>query len=168
MLGFGLYGSLTEDRVVLVIVLELSFNRRKLSLGRLGRSFNSLLYVFLLLRRSDSRTSHSSTGRSKTCSSRQARRGRLFSSFSNGLFSRFNSGLNLVSYLLLSKLSLQLTLNSLTFSLNRVNALNGSLSGLSGRNGLSLDSGALQQEALTGGLAVRHTQVGCVNLQAVT
>ena len=167
MLGFGLYGSRTEDRVVLVIVLELSFNRRKLSLGRLGgrlgRSFNSLLYVFLLLRRSDS-----STGRSKTCSSRQARRDRLFSSFSNGLFSRFDSGLNLVSYLLLSKLSLQLTLNSLTFSLNRVNALNGSLSGLSSRNGLSLDSGALQQEALTGGLAVRHTQVGCVNLQAVT
>ena len=163
MLGFGLYGSRTEDRVVLVIVLELSFNRCKLSLGRLGRSFNSLLYVFLLLRRSDS-----STGRSKTCSSSQARRGRLFSSFSNGLFSRFNSGLNLVSYLLLSKLSLQLTLNSLTFSLNRVNALNGSLSGLSSRNGLSLDSGALQQEALTGGLAVRHTQVGCVNLQAVT
>ena len=176
MLGFGLYGSRTEDRVVLVIVLEFSFNRRKLSLGRLGGrlvgSFNSLLYVFLLLRRSDS-----STGRSKTCSSRQARRGRLFSSLNYRLFSSFGSCLSLVRSLLLGEFSLQLTLDSLTFSLNRVNALNssflrlilrGSLSGLSGRNGLSLDSGALQQEALTGGLAVRHTQVGCVNLQAVT
>ena len=159
MLGFGLYSSRTEDRVVLVIVLELSFNRRKLSLGRLGRlvgSFSSLLYIVLLLCRSG-RTSHSSTGRSKTCSSRQARRGRLFSSFSNGLFRSCGSYLSLVCSLLLSE-----------FSLNRLNALNGSLSGLSGRNGLSLDSGALQQEALTGGLAVRHTQVGCVNLQAVT
>ena len=161
-------------------MLELSFNRRKLSLvrlDRLGRSFNSLLYVFLLLRRSDSRTSHSSTGNGKTCSGQQTRGGALFSSLNYRLFSSIGSYLSLVRSLLLSEFSLQLTLDSLAFSLNRVNALNssflrlilrGSLSGLSGRNGLSLDSGALQQEALTGGLAVRHTQVGCVNLQAVT
>ena len=180
MLGFGLYGSRTEDRVVLVIVLEFSFNRRKLSLGRLGGrlvgSFSNLLYIVLLLRRSG-RTSHSGTGCRKTRSGQQTHGGALFSSLNYRLFSSFGSCLSLVRSLLLGEFSLQLTLDSLTFSLNRVNALNssflrlilrGSLSGLSGRNGLSLDSGALQQEALTGGLAVRHTQVGCVNLQAVT
>ena len=45
MLGFGLYGSRTGRPGRSRIVLELSFNRRKLSLGRLGgrlgRSFNS-------------------------------------------------------------------------------------------------------------------------------
>ena len=180
MLGFGLYGSRTEDRVVLVIVLELSFNRRKLSLGRLGgrlgKSFNSLLYVFLLLRRSG-RTSHSSTGSGKTCSSQQTRGGTLFSSLNYRLFSSFGSCLSLVRSLLLSEFSLQLTLDSLTFSLNRVNTLNssflrlilrGSLSGLSGRNGLSLNSGTFQQEALANSLTIHSTQVRCVNLQAIT
>ena len=177
MLGFGLYGSRTEDRVVLVIVLELSFNRCKLSLGRLGgrlgRSFNSLLYVFLLLRRSG-RTSHSGTGCRKTRSGQQTRGGALFSSLNYRLFRSFGSSLSFVRSLLLSEFSLQLTLDSLTFSLNRVDALNSSFlrlilrGSLSGRNGLSLDSGALQKEALTGGLAVRHTQVRCVNLQSVT
>ena len=179
LLSLGLYGSRTEDRVVLVIVLELSLNRRKLSLVRLDRlvgSFNSFLYVFLLLRRS-SRTSHCSTSSGKTCSSQQTRGGALFSSLNDRIFRSYGSCLSLVRSLLLSEFSLQLTLDSLTLSLNRVSTLNSSflslllrssLSSLSGCNGLSLDSGALQQEALTGGLAVRHTQVGCVNLQAVT
>ena len=176
MLGFGFYSG-TKDRVVLVIVLEFSFNRRKFSLSRLVRSFDRFLYVFLLLSGGDSGTSRYGTGRSKTGGRQQTRRSSLISSFSNGLFSGFNSGLSLVSCLLLSKLRLQLTLDSLTLSLNRVNVLDrsflslllrGSLSSLSGCNRLSLDSGALQQEALTGGLAVRHTQVGCVNFQTVT
>ena len=158
-------------------MLEFSFNRRKLSLSRFVRSFDRFLYVFLLLCGGDSGTSRYGTGRSKTGGRQQTRRGTLFSSLNDRLFSGFNSGLSLVSRLLLSKLSLQLTLDSLTLSLNRVSTLNSSflslllrssLSSLSGCNGLSLDSGALQQEALTGGLAVRHTQVGCVNLQAVT
>ena len=161
-------------------MLELSFNRRKLSLGRLGGrlvgSFNSVLYVFLLLHRS-SRTSHCSTGSGKTCSSQQTRGGALFSSLNYRLFRSCGSSLSLVRSLLLSEFSLQLTLDSLTFSLNRVNALNssflrlilrGSLSGLSRRNGLSLNSGTFQQEALANSLTVHSTQVRCVNLQAIT
>ena len=177
LLSFGLYGSYTEDRVILVVVLELNFNRRKLSLGRLVRSFNSLLYAFLLLRRSGSgRTSHNGTGSGKTRSGQHARRGTLFSALNYRLFSGFGSSRSLVRSLLLGEFRLKLMLNSFTFSLNRVNALNsgflrlilqGSLSCLSGRNGLSLDSGASQQEALAGSLTVRSAQVGCVNLQTV-
>ena len=85
MLGFGLYSGSSEDRIVLVIVLELSFNRRKLSLNRLVRSFDRFLYVFLLLSGGDSSTSRYGTGRSKTGGRQQTRRGTLFSSFSNGL-----------------------------------------------------------------------------------
>ena len=179
MLSFGLYGSRTEDRVILVVVLELSFNRRKLSLVRLDRlvgSFNSFLYIVLLLRRSN-RTSHSGTGSGKTCSGQQTSGGALFSSLNYRLFRSCGSYLSLIRSLLLGEFSLQLTLDSLTFSLNRVNALNssflrlilrGSLSGLSRRNGLSLNSGTFQQEALANSLTVHSTQVRCVNLQAIT
>ena len=166
---------------------RLSFNRRKLSLGRLVRSFNSLRYVFLLLRRigngrsGSGRTGHSGTGSGKTSYGQQTRRGTLFRSLNYRLFSGFNSSLSLIRLshirsLLLGQLSLKLTLNSFTFSLNRVNALScsflrlilrGSLSGLSGRNGLSRDRGAFQQEAFAGGLTVRSAQVRCVNLQTV-